>query len=487
LGNWLDGAIGWVSPSWGFRRAAWREAREIQRAYDAAGRGRLNHGWRATNTSAQLSDSMARETMLARARDLERNSDVLASLLAALDRNVVGAGVKLQARTDDEELNKRIEALWGAWCRPENCDAQREQSFDELMRMVVRREVVDGGILLVKRYEKGRAIPLCLQAVEVSEIDGARMKPNDKANRVVEGVEINARGQPLGIWVRQYDLYGQQAMESAYLRLEDVIWYWQKTRPSQRREVSRLACVLSRIRDVDSLLEAMVVKERIGASVAMVVTKMTPDGGLGRGSSLKDASSGYDGTMITPGMIKTLQPGEDAKMIAPPSQSGNAAEFARLQQRLISAGQGLSYEAVARDLSQVTYSSARQGLIEDDAMFAIERRRLQEHVLSKIFEAFLETAVLVGAIDIPGYWDGRESWAAHEFIPAGRKWIDPLKEVKADEFAVEAGLTTLAQIAGEHGNDWRDILEQRAKEMALWKKLTHLYGIADDEEAGDSP
>lgn len=480
--GWLDGVIGWISPKWGYSRGAWREANEIRGAYDSAGRGRLNHGWRATNTSAQIADSMNRETLLARAQDMERNSDVLAGLLGALDRNVVGAGVRLQAKTGNDEMDKRIEALWNAWICPEQCDAQREQSFDEMMRMVVRRECVDGGILLVKQYDKDRPIPLCLQAIEVSEIDGTRMTPRVKTNRVVEGVEINARGQPLGVWVRQYDIHGYQSMESAYLDLEDVIWYWHKTRPSQRREVSRLACVLDRIRDLDSLLEAMVVKERIAASVAMVVTTSSPDGGFGRASGLKDTSSGYNGKMITPGMIQKLQPGEDAKIIAPPGQAGNAAEFARLQQRLIASGQGLSYEAVARDLSQVTYSSARQGLIEDDTMFAIERKRLDKHVLRKVYTAFLDAAVLAGALDLPDYWSERERWTAHEFIPPGRKWIDPIKEVKADVLAVQSGITTLAQIAGERGRDWREDMEQRAAELALWEELKSKHGISETSE-----
>ncbi|MCL2495676.1 MAG: phage portal protein [Oscillospiraceae bacterium] len=482
--GWLDSAIEWVSPRWGAQRAAWRTAGELHREYDASGRGRLNQGWRATNTSAQVADGMSRETMLARARDMERNSDVLAALLSAMDRNVVGAGVKLQARTGNEELNKQIERLWENWCRPINCDAHQGQSFSELMRMVVRREYVDGGVLLVKRYEKERLVPLCLQAIEVSEIDGARIAPKEKANRVIEGVEINARGQPQGIWVRQYDQNGYPSMESAYLAMVDIIWYWQKTRPSQVREITRLSSVLTRIRDADSLLEAMVVKERIAASMALFITEDPAGGVTGRGSPLKDGASGYDGMVFTPGMVKKLRPGEDAKMLTPTAQSGNATEFARLQQRLISAGQGLSYEAVARDLSQVTYSSARQGLIEDDAMFAIERKRLKEHVLDKVYGAFLDAAILAGVIGIPGYWEGRNQWTDHEFIPTGRKWIDPLKEVKADDLAVASGLTTLAQIAGEHGFDWRAVLEQRAEEMALWQQLLSKHGIENGGETG---
>ena len=41
----------------------------------------------------------------------------------------------------------------------------------------------------------------------------------------------------------------------------------------------------------------------------------------------------------------------------------------KLLQRLTGAGQGISYEATSRDMSQTNYSSARQGLIEDSMTY----------------------------------------------------------------------------------------------------------------------
>lgn len=74
--NWLDKIIAAVSPAAAFQREAWRQAWEELRGYDAAGHDRLNSGWRVVNQSAELTDRPGRDMVRARARDLERNSDI---------------------------------------------------------------------------------------------------------------------------------------------------------------------------------------------------------------------------------------------------------------------------------------------------------------------------------------------------------------------------------------------------------------------------
>lgn len=81
--NWLDNVISFVSPAAGARRAAWRQYLEDQRSYDAGNYDRLNAGWVAYNQSAEQTDRYNRDTIRARARDLERNSDMANSIIGA--------------------------------------------------------------------------------------------------------------------------------------------------------------------------------------------------------------------------------------------------------------------------------------------------------------------------------------------------------------------------------------------------------------------
>ena len=60
---------------------------EEQRHYDAGDPSRLNANWRVSNQSAEYTDRYSRDTVRARARDLERNSDMMNAVIGAFVRD----------------------------------------------------------------------------------------------------------------------------------------------------------------------------------------------------------------------------------------------------------------------------------------------------------------------------------------------------------------------------------------------------------------
>lgn len=114
--GFLDNFAAAVSPRWAYERTMWRQAYEEARGYDAASSGRVNAGWRVVNESAELTDRYSRDVIRARARDLERNSDIAQSVVHAYKRNVVGRGYTLRAMTGDDSLDNQIERAWKPDC-----------------------------------------------------------------------------------------------------------------------------------------------------------------------------------------------------------------------------------------------------------------------------------------------------------------------------------------------------------------------------------
>jgi phage portal protein, lambda family len=472
----IDRCIGAISPRWAYNRSAWRSA--LQRGYyDAGNFGRLNSNWSSADATAEQTDYPQRDTIRARARDLERNSDMAEAVIGAFERNVVGTGIKVQAKvtnkdgTDNDDLNRQIEDLWEEWCRPRNCDVTCQQSFAEMQEMAIRRLRVDGAIIFIKAYTNSGPVPFSLQAREIDELDTSidYLPGLAKGNRVWRGVEMDEYNKPVAYWLKIFTPDGFWTGKSERIEAQRVIFLWKKTRPTQIREISPLARTLQRIRDVNEFVEAQSVKERILACLAVFITKVTP-GGIGRGTNL-DKNTGYQKRTLSPGMIQELQPGESVNAVNPSGQSSNAKDFISTQQRLAGSGQGLSYEAVSRDLSQVNYSSARQGLLEDQRTYGMLQQFLIEHFCREVYTEFVISAVLNGQLKIPDFWNDKRRYLKHKWITPGWSWIDPLKEVKANSEALSTGQETLENLCAGRGEDWREILQQRAREMELAKSL----------------
>lgn len=462
MGNILDNIISFISPVAGARRKAWRQYLEDQRNYDAGNYDRLNAGWVAYNESAEQTDRYSRDTIRARARDLERNSDIANSVIGAYRRNVIGHGYTLRARTHNETLNKQIQEAWKEWCKRKNCDVTETQSFNQMLRMAERRKKVDGGILFKKCYTADGLLPFKLQALEVDELDISRVAPHNLKCRVVGGIEFNTYNKPMGYWIKQYDIDGFGRVEPVYVPAKDIIYYFGKNRPTQIREMSDLSHTIPRVRDSNEFMTAVSVKERIAACLAVFVKKIIPTtGGFARGVTVDNRPrEDYDGKRISPGMIKELNAGDEIQVVNPAGQATDATSYIKLQQRLIGAGQGLSYEATSRDMSQSNYSSARQGIIEDGQTYIEDIELLQEVVMDEVYETFIISGVLAGLFHIPDFWENKQKYFRHEWVAAPKKWIDPSKEATANKIALQTGQKTYQQIAAENGKDWKEQIDE---------------------------
>ncbi len=487
MANIIDNIIGFFSPKRGAEREAWRQEMQDMRSYDAGAYDRLNAGWVAYNQSAESTDRYNRETVRARARDLERNSDMANSVVGAYKRNIVGLGWTLQARTPSDRLNSQIEDAWAEWCKRQNCDVTETQSFSQMLRMAVERKKVDGGILFKKCYLRGGIVPFRLQALEVDELDTTAMTPHAKGCRVVGGIEYNSYNKPTGYWVKQYDIDGYSNLDPVYVPAKDMIFIFSKRRPSQIREMSDLSPTITRIRDANEFMTAVSVKERIAACLSVFIKKTIPTTGIGRNTpgSQGPGPVSYEGKTISPGMIKELNAGDEIQVVNPTGQATDAASYVKLQQRLIGAGQGLSYEATSRDMSQSNYSSARQGIIEDEQTY-IEDRELFEEFQNEVYETFIISGVLCGLFDIPDFWDPdkKRKYLEHEWVAQPRGWIDPLKEVQAMETAVKTGQKTFQQAAAENGKDWKEQIDEMVEVLEYGrKKGIELGGVIYGKDA----
>ena len=466
--NILEKAISIISPEWACKRAFYAES---LRSYEAGEVSRFNDGWVPVNTDTENSEKSQRDLIKARARYLEDNSDIAGAAIGGIVRNVVGTGIKPQARTGNEELNKQIEALWAEWSRAENCDITGQQTFEELQALLLRRKVVDGEIFIKKTVTRGGKFPLRLQVIKSDLLSQYMLTAPKTGNVIRSGVELDSHLKPLAYWIDKKTPDGFIQYDPDRVPAGEIIHLWTRKQPDQIRGVSDLAPIIKRLKDTQDYLDAETVAARIAACFSVFIT--TQDGTAGKVGRIGNTRDPENKKLqsLRPGMIKYLAPGEKVETASPSRGMANAKDYIAIQERLAGAGLGMSYELMSRDFDKSSFSSARQGMLEDRKTFEPMQHYLAEHLCGPIYREWLDLCVMAGLLNIPDYYANREQYQACEWVTPGWAWIDPSKEVNADIVALQNGGKTMSQWCAERGYDWREQLEQMAKEKELAESL----------------
>jgi lambda family phage portal protein len=183
---------------------------------------------------------------------------------------------------------------------------------------------------------------------------------------------------------------------------------------------------------------------------------------------------------MEPGTLQILEPGEDIKFSAPADVGSSYAEFMRQQFRAVAAAMGITYEMLTGDLTQVNYSSIRAGLLEFRRRCEALQHGVIVHQLCRpIWRAWMDQAVLEGALDLSGYRKDRRTYQAAKWIPQGWSWVDPQKEFNAMKLAIRAGLMSRSEAISGNGYDAEDV----DREIAADNARADALGLVFDSDA----
>lgn len=120
--------------------------------------------------------------------------------------------------------------------------------------------------------------------------------------------------------------------------------------------------------------------------------------------------------------------------------------------------------------------------MEDRKTYGIFQQYMVDHFCRLVWEAFVESVVLSGALKVSDFHGKRERYVSARWIRPGWEWVDPLKEVRASSEALQIGATTLEEICGSKGLDWQEVLRQRAREQKYAEELGVKLGELPPQE-----
>ncbi len=475
LGNFVDDVKSIFAPESALKSKVTRMG---YFGYDAA------HATRKDNVfpwdgPAEGMNKASRQTLRARARDLERNNPITNSILMAIKNNVVATGFNMQARSDNEAFNDRIEELWKEWCHYENCDYTQRQSLDDLLKLILERKFVDGGILVTFPLDLSREVPLTIQLHEVDELTSENVTLTD-GNILSDGVECTPEGLPLAYWITQIDVDGFTEMVPRRISAEDAIFLWNRTRVSQFREITPMASTIVTTKDVGDYNNAVAFQQKTAACTSAFIETTNEGSALGRMAQVAEHSNIEQ---IKGGRVQYLAPGETVKMLIPSGQAAEVGNYLPLQQRMIAAAQGLSLESTSRNVERVNYSSARQNLLADEITYKEMRKELIEYFLRPLYKRFVDVCYLAGLLEGTGYTPDKQYYKAVWLAPS-LGWIDPKKEAEANTINLQNGGKSFQQYCAEQGIDWRERIDEMAEvnEYANSKNVKLNYAITESKD-----
>ena len=348
----------------------------------------------------------------------------------------------------DETFRVAVQALWRDWT--EEADATGQTDFYGLQALAARA-MCEGGECLIRlrprRPEDGLVVPLQLQLLEAEHLPLTLNTELPTGNVIRSGIEFDAMGRRVAYHLyrshpedgRLSPMSAQGGQDTVRVPAAEIMHLYRVLRPGQIRGEPWLSRALVKLNELDQYDDAELVRKKTAAMFAGFITRQSPEDNL-MGEGLSDPN-GISLAGLEPGTLQILEPGEDVKFSDPADVGGSYGEFLRTQFRAVASAIGVTYEQLTGDLSGVNYSSIRAGLLEfRRRMEAIQHGVLVHQMCRPVWNAWLDQAVLSGAIAAPGFTRRRREYAACKWIAQGWQWVDPEKEFKAMLLAIRAGL-----------------------------------------------
>ena len=446
--------------------------------YDGIGAGRRAIAWSVGNPGAIAALLTTQNELRAKSRDLVRRNAWANAALESYAANAIGTGIKPQSMVIDPALRERIQALWRDWT--ETADAAGLTDFYGLQALACRA-MLEGGEALVRiryrRPEDDLPVAMQLQVLEPEHLPVTMNTLADNGNQIRAGIEFDRLGRRVA-----YHLYRSHPEDGALSAMSsgsnldivrvdasEIIHLFRPLRPGQIRGEPWLARALVKLNELDQYDDAELVRKKTAAMFAGFITRLAPEDNL-MGEGAADLN-GVALAGLEPGTMQILEPGEDIKFSQPADVGGSYSEFLRMQFRAVAAAMGVTYEQLTGDLTQVNYSSIRAGLLEFRRRVESLQHGVIVHQLCRpIWRAWMEQAVLEGALVLPGFIRGgaqkRRQYLACKWIPQGWQWVDPKKEFDAMLTAIRAGLLSRSEAISANGYDAEDVDREIAADNA---------------------
>ena len=454
------------------------------RGYAGVNTGRLFSDFVTSERSADSELRFALKTLRNRSRDLSINNEYVRRYFELLKVNIIGEkGIQFQSKAIDsvgnldQTGNQSVEAAFKLWGKYGSCSVDGKLSWIDAQKLAVELMAKDGEAFIIKHRSAEFKDSFAIEFIEADQVDDQLNKKLDNGNEIRMGIELNKFKRPVAYHLLQYHPgdfdYVNNTKAPKYQRIpaEQVVHLYKQLRPGQTRGEPWLAPAIAAIKQLGAFREAAVVNARIGASKMGFFTSPGGDGFVA-----DDYENQTPLITAEPGSFHNLPSGVGFSAFEPQFPSQDFDGFHKSILKGVASGLGVSYTSLSNDLEATSYSSIRQGALEERDFYKNTTQFVIEHFIRPVFDSWLEAAMEVGSFSLPLKQYARFS-AAAEFRGRGFSWVDPQKEMTAAILGLQSGILPLNAVAAQYGMDTEELLSQIARDRELADQFGVEYSL----------
>lgn len=477
--------------------------------------------WKPSRLSPDQSINLVKDEADARTTDMAVN-DGLSQHAVRIQRNsIVGAQYRLNAKPAyqviygndsraaqeyGEELAAVAEARFNLAAESNDAwfDAGGIMTFSDQVRLVVGSACLSGeafGATEWIDHDTSRPFKTAIQMVQPGRVCNKDNLPDDNlpgGNRRRRGIITNRNGKPIAFEVRKHGAteWYSNAILDEWITVpakldwgrDQMLWIRETLQIDQTRGLSEMVAALQHVRMTKRFSEVTLQNAVINASYAASIESELPNheviAAMGGGvegfqgalgvymTMLQQYLAGSENIAIDGAKIPQFFPGTSLKLTPMGTPGGVGSDFQAALIRHVALTLGVSPSDLSRDFSRVNYSGLKGELAIAERDTNVKKKSWADRWATGVYRLWFEEEMAAGNLPLP---PGRnrtdfyrplmkDAYTRCTWIGAGRGQIDEPKETAAALARIDGGLSTYEKEAARLGEDYRELIAQRAKE-----------------------
>ncbi len=435
-------------------------------------------------TEDQQLEKANRLLAIATARNMDRNYPRVKGMLARISDCIIGAGSRLNLKTEDTEADRKVENWFNkVWALPAVCDGRKRMDLWSYQRAVLKRWFVDGESIVWFDERGGQMFGFeADQLVSPSDWKAKKDKKGNALEYLTDGIVTDKFGKPTSFFISPTGNRNVKKDKLMSFKAAKILHVAEFGRFRQVHGISMILHSAGMLTDLQDYMRSDLLSSKAAAKFAMWTTRLDAAEfeGVRTGNDIDVEGTGDDAPTgstsaalsdpasynrleeLTGGNFEYLNPGEKIGVIKPERPNQAFADYVRAATRIIGAGNSLPLEMILLDFSQTNYSSARAAIllawITMDAIASWFDINFNAPVATRALRWGEANDDLI----LPEGWE-----MGMKFVHPQFPEIDRVKAVTARQIALENNTTTLR----DELPDWEETLEQRAQEKKKQEEL----------------